>query len=94
MLLGAMIIHGIQSGPLFISQNAFARAEFGMFDLADAEDVQRMVDAALASFGRVDILVNNAGIRIRQPFGEYSAEDFDKLVAVNLLQGLTFCVVT
>ena len=33
------------------AQNAFARAEFGMFDLSDIEDVRRMVDAALASFG-------------------------------------------
>ena len=66
------------------AQNAFARAEFGMFDLSDAEDVGRMVDAALASFGRIDILVNNAGIRIRHPFGEFSAADFDRLIAVNL----------
>ncbi len=66
------------------AQNAFCRAEFGLFDLADPEDVQRMVDAAIASFGRVDILVNNAGIRVRHPFGDYSAAEFDKLVAVNL----------
>jgi NAD(P)-dependent dehydrogenase (short-subunit alcohol dehydrogenase family) len=66
------------------AQNAFARAEFGMFDLSDVEDVKRMVDAALASFGRVDILVNNAGIRIRHPFGEFSAADFDQLIAVNV----------
>jgi len=65
-------------------QNAFCRAEYGLFDLADPEDVQRMVDAAIGSFGRVDILINNAGIRIRHPFGEYSAADFDKLVSVNL----------
>ena len=66
------------------ARNAFARAEFGLFELSDAEDVQRMVDAALATFGRIDILVNNAGMRIRHPFGEYSAADFDKLVAVNV----------
>jgi len=66
------------------AQNAFARAEVGMFDLSDAEDVGRMIDAALASFGRIDILVNNAGIRIRHPFGEFSAADFDQLVAVNV----------
>ena len=66
------------------SHNAFCRAEFGLFDLGDADDVQRMVDAAIASLGRVDILVNNAGMRIRRPFGEFSAADFDKLVAVNL----------
>ena len=66
------------------AHNAFARAEFGLFDLGDAEDVQRMVDAALAEYGRIDILVNNAGMRIRHPFGEYTAAEFDRLVAVNL----------
>jgi NAD(P)-dependent dehydrogenase (short-subunit alcohol dehydrogenase family) len=66
------------------AHNAFARAEFGMFDLSDVDDAKRMIDAALATFGRIDILVNNAGIRIRHPFGEFSAADFDQLVAVNL----------
>ena len=66
------------------SHNAFCRAEFGLFDLASADDVQHMIDAALASLGRIDILVNNAGIRIRHPFGEYSAADFDQVVAVNV----------
>ena len=64
--------------------NAFCRAEFGLFDLSNAKDVQRMVDAAIATLGRVDVLVNNAGMRIRHPFGEYSAAEFDQLVAVNL----------
>ncbi len=64
--------------------NAFCRAEFGLFELGNAEDVQLMVDAAITSLGRVDILVNNAGMRIRHPFGEYSAAEFDRLVAVNL----------
>ena len=58
------------------AHNAFCRAEFGVFDLGSAEDVQLMVDAAVASLGRVDILVNNAGIRVRKPFGEFSAADF------------------
>jgi NAD(P)-dependent dehydrogenase (short-subunit alcohol dehydrogenase family) len=66
------------------ARNAFCRAEFGIFDVADEEDVKRMVDAAIATFGRVDILVNNAGIRIRHPFGEYTAAEFDRLIAVNL----------
>jgi NAD(P)-dependent dehydrogenase (short-subunit alcohol dehydrogenase family) len=60
------------------------RAEHGVFDLGDAQAVQRMVDAALASFGRIDILVNNAGMRIRKPFGEFTSTDFDRLIAVNL----------
>jgi NAD(P)-dependent dehydrogenase (short-subunit alcohol dehydrogenase family) len=66
------------------SHNAFCRAEFGLFDLSSADDVTHMVDAAISSLGRIDILVNNAGIRIRHPFGEYAAADFDQLIAVNL----------
>src|SRR5262249_27209529 len=34
--------------------------------------------------GRIDILVNNAGIRARKPFGEFTHEEFDRLVAINL----------
>jgi NAD(P)-dependent dehydrogenase (short-subunit alcohol dehydrogenase family) len=56
----------------------------GVFDLAEAEAPARMVAAALQTLGGVDVLVNNAGIRIRHPFGEYSAAEFDKLIAVNV----------
>jgi NAD(P)-dependent dehydrogenase (short-subunit alcohol dehydrogenase family) len=57
---------------------------WGVFDLADAASPARMIAAALESIGRIDVLVNNAGIRIRHPFGEYTAEEFDKLIAVNV----------
>ena len=43
-----------------------------------------MVDVAVREHGRIDVLVNNAGVRIRKPFGEFSADDFDRLMAVNL----------
>jgi len=61
-----------------------ARAAFGLFDLEQGAEAQRMVDAALASMDRIDILVNNAGIRIHKPFGEFSCADFDRLIGVNL----------
>lgn len=56
----------------------------GIFDLSKSEAATAMVAAAVKHFQRVDILVNNAGIRIRKPFGEFTAEDFDVLIAVNL----------
>jgi len=53
-----------------------------------AEDVREvhaaMVEAAVVAHGRVDILVNNAGVRIRRPFGDFSADDVDQVMAVNL----------
>ncbi len=61
-----------------------AEAETGVFDLARPEAAGEMAAAALARFGRVDVLVNNAGIRANRPFGEFTQEDFDRVVAVNL----------
>ena len=60
------------------------QARYGMFDLAQPESAEGVARAAQEAFGRIDVLVNNAGIRIRRPFGEFSAHDFDAVVAVNL----------
>jgi NAD(P)-dependent dehydrogenase (short-subunit alcohol dehydrogenase family) len=61
-----------------------AKAECGAFDLSCVNAAEDMVDAALNVFGRVDILVNNAGIRGARKFGEFSYQDFDTVMAVNL----------
>lgn len=59
-------------------------AEIGIFDLAQPGAAEAMVEAALNHFSQIDILVNNAGLRAHQPFGEFTHEDFERLVAVNL----------
>lgn len=56
-------------------------------DVSRREDVQRMLDIAIAHFGRLDIAVNNAGIEIKQPFLEVGDEDWQRVVAVNLYGG-------
>jgi NAD(P)-dependent dehydrogenase (short-subunit alcohol dehydrogenase family) len=61
-----------------------ARVTRATMDLSRPEAPVAMVDAAIAEHGRIDVLVNNAGMRIRRPFGEFSADDFDRLMAVNL----------
>jgi NAD(P)-dependent dehydrogenase (short-subunit alcohol dehydrogenase family) len=53
-------------------------------DIADADTAERVVQEALTRFGRIDTLVNNAGIYIGKPFTDYTLEDFNALVAVNL----------
>ncbi len=59
-------------------------AAWGKHDLAQPGDAEAMVAAAHQRLGRIDILVNNAGIRVRKAFGEFSHDEFDRLVAVNL----------
>jgi NAD(P)-dependent dehydrogenase (short-subunit alcohol dehydrogenase family) len=56
-------------------------------DVSKEEDTSRMAAEALKAFGRIDILVNNAAIFIniqRHPFYEISAEEWDKVSAVNI----------
>jgi len=61
-----------------------AQAAYGAFDLVEEGAAEEMVAAAQRAFPRVDILVNNAGIRGAKKFGEFSYDDFNSVVAVNL----------
>ncbi|SRR6056297_1815406 len=48
-------------------------------------DLDALIEAAYAAFGRVDILVNNAGINVAfGPLSEVDPAAFDKMVDVNL----------
>jgi len=53
-------------------------------DIADPATAERVVAAAVDRFGRVDTLVNNAGQFLSRPFTDYTADDFARLVSVNL----------
>jgi 3-oxoacyl-[acyl-carrier protein] reductase len=53
-------------------------------DVSDPAQVQAMVGAALAAFGRVDVLVNNAGITMPKGPLETSEAEWDRVLAVNL----------
>lgn len=53
-------------------------------DISEPGVGRRIVEAALAQFGRVDTVVNNAGIFIAKPFTDYTDEDFDAITGVNL----------
>jgi NAD(P)-dependent dehydrogenase (short-subunit alcohol dehydrogenase family) len=59
-------------------------ATFIVADVANGEDVRRMVDEVLAAYGRLDILVNNAGIYRQGDALQTSEEDWQRMLAVNL----------
>lgn len=54
-------------------------------DISKPETATKTVGAAIENFGTVDVLVNNAGIFFTKSFTEFSVEDFNALVSVNLL---------
>jgi NAD(P)-dependent dehydrogenase (short-subunit alcohol dehydrogenase family) len=53
-------------------------------DVADPDQCQALVDAAMAEFGHVDVLVNNAGIGTAVPATHETPEQFRSVVDVNL----------
>jgi NAD(P)-dependent dehydrogenase (short-subunit alcohol dehydrogenase family) len=59
-------------------------------DVTQPKEVQKMVDLALRSYGRIDILFNNAGINIRRPAETYSLDDWNRVIAINLT-GMFLC---
>ncbi|MBI4089461.1 MAG: SDR family oxidoreductase [Candidatus Levybacteria bacterium] len=59
-------------------------------DVSVEEDVKKMVEESLNTYGSLDILVNNAGIYPSIPIMQMTLSDFDKVLAVNL-KGVFLC---
>ncbi len=53
-------------------------------DVAQAEEVNRMVQQTIERLGRLDILVNNSGIEKGTPFLEKSLEEWNRVIGVDL----------
>jgi 3-oxoacyl-[acyl-carrier protein] reductase len=53
-------------------------------DMTIEKEVDEMVRATLARFGRIDILANVAGGSVRDPFPESTKETWDRMIDLNL----------
>jgi 2-deoxy-D-gluconate 3-dehydrogenase len=53
-------------------------------DLAVKETATSLIQETISLFGRLDILINNAGTIRRAPAADYSDEDWEAVVEVNL----------
>jgi 3-oxoacyl-[acyl-carrier protein] reductase len=60
-------------------------------DVADAEAVQKMIDAAAKKFGRIDILVNNAAVRVEQAFEGMTLAQWRAVTSI-ILDGAFNCI--
>ena len=59
-------------------------AEAYVVDLLHVDEIRRMVERVVAEHGRLDILVNNAGIQIRKKAVDFTEEDWERLIGINL----------
>lgn len=59
-------------------------------DVTNPTQVEDMMQAAIAKWGRVDILINNAGILRDASFAKMSLADFEKVLSVHVM-GAVVC---
>ena len=81
---GARVIATGQSEARLAALAAETGCDTLVADLSTVAGCETLVAQALALAGRVDILVNSAGVALVGPMLGYSAEDWDRTMAVNL----------
>ncbi len=53
-------------------------------DMANENDIKKLVRTAFDTYGRIDVLVNNAGLGIFKSVSEMPTEEYDQLFDVNM----------
>ena len=86
--IGAAIADGLRADGAEVVIADLNPPEGGIeADVADEEDVQRMVDEVVERHGRLDVLVNNAGLYASlamRPFTEIPLEEWRQVMDVNV----------
>jgi NADP-dependent 3-hydroxy acid dehydrogenase YdfG len=53
-------------------------------DVTHYDQVKRLVDAAVETYGRVDVIINNAGLMPSSPIERLKIDDWDRMIDVNI----------
>ena len=53
-------------------------------DVTRREDLQRLVDTASDTYGRIDVMINNAGVMPLSPLERLKVDEWDRMIDVNL----------
>ena len=53
-------------------------------DVTHSDEVKRLVDAAVQTFGRIDVMINNAGLMPHSPLERLKIDDWNRTIDVNI----------
>lgn len=83
VVLGARRIERIQALAKELAGRG-AKAQAIRTDVTDHEQVKKLVDAAVQSYGRVDVMLNNAGLMPHSPLERLKIDDWNRTIDVNI----------
>lgn len=83
VVLGARRRDRIEGLAAEIAQ-AGGRATAVATDVTKADDLRRLVEAAVETYGRIDVLINNAGVMPLSPLERVKIAEWDQMIDVNL----------
>ena len=53
-------------------------------DVTDCDQVKRLVDTAVQTYGRIDVMINNAGLMPNSPLERLKIDDWNRMIDVNI----------
>ncbi len=53
-------------------------------DVTHCDQVKRLVDAAVQTYGRIDVMINNAGLMPHSPLERLKIDDWNRMIDVNI----------
>lgn len=68
------------------------KADFVSADVGKVSDIKNMVQTVMERYGRIDVLVNCAGVNVRKVALNYTEEDWDYIMDINLKGSFFSCI--
>ena len=83
VVLGAQRVDRIRSLADELTRNG-GKALAVATDVTQCDQVKRLVDTAVQSYGRIDVMINNAGLMPQSPLERLKIEDWNRMIDVNI----------
>ena len=82
VVLGARRADRLQS--LAKELNSGGKAFAVTTDITQCDQVKRLVDKAVQTYGRIDVMINNAGLMPQSPLERLKIDEWDRMIDVNI----------
>jgi NADP-dependent 3-hydroxy acid dehydrogenase YdfG len=83
VVLGARRVERIQSLADELTRSG-GKALAIPTDVTHYDQVKRLVDAAVQTYGRIDVMINNAGLMPHSPLERLKIDDWNRMIDVNI----------